>query len=230
MKGMDVKRLIVLFALFTLVISEPIFADNRYVIDELIITVRSGRTNQHNIIKLLHSGAKVEVLEEVDDNDRLYARIRAGDIEGWVHSQYLSAEPIARDRIEAMRNKLQASKDEVSNLKQQLAVLRQKYSETRKQRDALDGSAESLDKELQQLKRVAAKPVEIAELNKQLRTELSALKKEYAVIEQDHTRIKQSNERDWFIAGAGVVILSIVFGILLTRIRIRRRKNWRDSI
>ena len=224
------RRLIVLFALLTLVATEPAFSDDRYVIDELIITVRSGRTNQHNIIKLLHSGAKVDVIEEVEDNDRLYARIRVDGVEGWVHSQYLAATPIARDRLESMQNSLEKTKEEAAELRQKLAVLQQKYSETRKQRDAFGGNAETLGEELERLKKVAARPVEIAETNKELRTELNALKKEYAVIEQDHTRIKQSNERDWFIAGAGVVIISVIFGILLTRIRIRRKKNWRDSI
>lgn len=224
------KRITVLFALYALIASEATFAEDRYVVDELTITVRSGRTNQHNIIKLLHSGNKVEVLEEVNENDRLYARVRFGDIEGWVQSQYLDAEPIARERIVTMQAKLQAASDETTALKQKLAVLQQKYADTKKQRDTLDDNAEALGRNLEELKRVAAKPIETAELNSQLRTELSALKKEYAVMEQDHTRMKHSNERDWFIAGGGVVIFSIIFGILLTRIRLSRKKNWRDSI
>ncbi len=230
MKGIDVKRLLVIVTLMTIGFSEPLLAEIRYVIDELSITVRSGRSNQHNILKLLRSGARVEIIDEVEENNRVYALIRSDDIEGWVQAQYLSAQPIARDRLAVVEKKLEQSRQVNADLKQQLAVLKQKHSEASKQRDSFDSKADNLGKELEQLKRAAARPIETARQNDKLRMELAALQKQHSILQQEYALAKDSNERDWFITGGGVVFFSIIFGILLTRIRLRRKRSWGESI
>jgi SH3 domain protein len=229
-KGIDVKRLLVMLTLMTIGFSETLLAESRYVIDELSITVRSGRSNQHNILKLLRSGAKVEVIDEIEENNRVYALIRAGDIEGWVQAQYLSNQPIARDKLASLEKKLETSRETIASLKQKLALIQQQHTEVSKQRDAYDNNADKLSKQLEQLQRAAAKPIETARQNDKLRMELATLRKEHALIQQDYERVKDSNERDWFVTGAGVVFFSTIFGILLTRIRLRRKKAWGSTI
>ena len=60
--------------------------------------------------------------------------------------------------------------------------------------------------------------------------ELATLRKEHTLIQQDYERVKDTNERDWFITGGGVVFFSTIFGILLTRIRLQRKKTWGSTI
>jgi SH3 domain protein len=213
----DVKPLIVLFALLTVLGSELTLAAPRYVIDELQITMRSGRSNQHSILKILKSGDRVELLEEVEDNNRTYARVRFGDTEGWVHAQYLSSDPIARDQLATAQQRLQQVREENTQLKMQVEQL-----------NAARNEADRLGKELAQLQKVAADPIRTERQNKQLRSELATLKRDYELLQNEHAQVTGNKERDWFVAGAAVVIVSMLFGILLTRIRWRKRSGWGD--
>lgn len=215
-----------LISFILLLASAPTFADTRYVVDELIITVRSGPSSQHQIVKLIHSGAKLDVVEEVENNGKQYAHIQNGDLDGWVLSQYLSQTPVARDLLAAAQNKTEKYREENSRLKKQLAELQRARSEIEKQRDQLKQGAQKTDQELSKLKRVSARPLELAKDNEQLRDELAKRINEAKLLSQENAGLKSRDDREWFIAGAGVVLLSILFGIVLTRIRWQKRSSW----
>ena len=221
------NRLILLFTL--LVSTSLVIADTRYVVDELIITVRSGRTNSHQIVKLLHSGAKIDVLSEMEENGKQYAFIQAGDITGWVLSQYLSKTKIARDRIAAIEAKAEKISQQNATLKNQLKELRKENKSLTAQRDKLNSSAQNLDDELSKLKRVSARPLAIQKSNETLRVELATKTSEAKLLSEENANLKNREQRDWFITGAGVTIGSILLGIILTRIRWRRRSSWSSN-
>jgi SH3 domain protein len=209
-----------------LLASTTAFADTRYVVDELTITVRSGPSNQHQIVKLIHSGTRLEVIEEVEADGKQYVHVRVGKMDGWVLSQYLTSTPIARDQLEAAQNKTEKYREENARLKKQLAELQQARSEAEKQRDEFKQSAQNLDQQLDKLKRVSARPLEIEKNNEQLRDELARRNNEVKLLSQENAGLKSRDQREWFIAGASVVLISILFGILLSRIRWKRRSNW----
>ena len=215
-----------LISLILLLANATAVADTRYVVDEITITVRSGPSGQHQIVKLIHSGAKLDVLEEVDNNGKQYAHVRAGEMEGWVLSQYLISTPIARDLVEAAQNKTEKYREENSHLKKQLAELQQVRSEVEKQRNEFKQNAQNTEQQLTKLKRVSARPLEIEQNNEQLRTELAQHLNEITLLRQENSGLKSQSDREWFIAGAVVVLLSMLFGILLTRIRWQKRSSW----
>ena len=218
------NRLILLFVL--LVSTSQLIADTRYVVDELIITVRSGRTNSHQIVKLLRSGAKIDVLSELEEDGKQYAFIQAGDVTGWVLSQYLSPTQIARDRIEAIQAKAAKASQESAELKKQLTALREENASLIKQRDKLNDSTQTMDKELSKIKRVTARPLAIQKNNEILRIDLAKKTSEAKLLSEENANLKNREQREWFITGAGVTIGSILLGIMLTRIRWRRRSSW----
>ena len=215
-----------LISLILLLASAPAFADTRYVVDELTITVRSGPSNQHQIVKLIRSGTRLDVIEEVEVDGKQYVHVRAGKMDGWVLPQYLSTTPIARDLLEAAKTKTEKYREENARLKKQLAELQQARSEVEKQRDQFKQSAQNMDKQLAKIKRVSARPLEIEKNNEQLRTELAQRNNEVTLLSQENAGLKSRDQREWFIAGAAVVLLSILFGILLTRIRWQKRSSW----
>ena len=218
------NRLILLFTL--LVCTAQVAADNRYVIDDLIITVRSGRTNSHQIVKLLHSGDKIEVLSELEENGKQYVFIKSGDTTGWVLSQYLSKNKIARDRIAAIEAKAKKITDKNASLKEQLAKLQAENKSLKSQRNKLNNSAQNLDQELTKLKRVSARPLALQQSNEKLRTELATKTSEAKLLSEENANLKDRDQRDWFLTGTAVTLGSILFGIILTRIRWRRKSSW----
>lgn len=218
------SRIILLFTL--LVCAGQIVADSRYVIDELTITVRSGRTNTHQIVKLLNSGAKIDVLSELEENGKQYALIQTGNTKGWVLSQYLSKTPIARDRINAIETKTEKIYSKNAALKEKLTQLKTENESLTTQRNKLNSSAQSLDQELSKLKRVSARPLALQKSNGKLRLELATKTSEAKLLSEENADLKNRDQRDWFISGAAVTLGSILFGIILTRIRWRRSSSW----
>ena len=218
------NRIILLFTL--LICAGQVTADSRYVIDELTITVRSGRTNSHQIVKLLKSGAKIDVLSELEENGKQYAFIQAGNTTGWVLSQYLSKTPIARDRIAAIKAKAEKNALKYASMKEQLKKLKAENKSLLEHRNKLNNIAQNLDQELSKLKRVSARPLALQQSNEKLRMELATKTSEAKLLSEENADLKNRDQRDWFLTGTAVTLGSILFGIILTRIRWRRRSSW----
>ncbi len=108
-----------IFGLFILgitliLMTKLVYAEDRYVIDKLQITFRTGPGNDRKIISLLNSDQKVEVLEP--SGDWVKVRLQNGK-EGWVLQRYLTTETPCRTRfslanqsIDQLENDLDAAK------------------------------------------------------------------------------------------------------------------------
>lgn len=214
-------------AIFLIVLALPVLvqaAETRYVTDHLIITLRSGQGSQYQIIKTLPSGTPLELLETTDSG---YSRVRTPDgAEGWVLSRYLSEEPIARDRLEKAQKQLERLQAGNRKLRTQLAELRKQAAELQAERDRLRSENARLTSELKHLREVAAKPIELEEQNRTLKQQNVSLEKELQLVRQENQALQNSTQRDWFIAGAGVLLGGLLLGLILPRIRWRRKNTW----
>lgn len=214
-------------AIFLLVLALPVLvqaAETRYVTDHLIITLRSGQGSQYQIIKTLPSGTPLEVLETTDSG---YSRVRTPDgAEGWVLTRYLSEEPIARDRLAKVQKQLERLQTRHRKLRTQLAELRKQTAELQAERDRLRSENAKLTSELKHLREVAAKPIELEAQNRTLKQQNVSLEKELQLVRQENQVLQNSTQRDWFIAGAGVLLGGILLGLILPRIRWRRKNTW----
>ena len=91
------KQALSILSLFIL-LTGTVQAETRYVSDRLEITMRSGTSTSHGIVRMLRSGTPVEVLE--NDKDSGYSRVRiSSGKEGWVLTRFLMSGPAARDRL-----------------------------------------------------------------------------------------------------------------------------------
>ena len=68
--------------LLVMLISGTALGQTRYVSDQLEVTLRTGPSTRNAIVRILTSGAQVEVLES--DAESGYSRVQAGQSEGWV--------------------------------------------------------------------------------------------------------------------------------------------------
>src|SRR5687768_18582252 len=97
-------------------------AATMYVSDQLTVPLRRGPSNTHRILhKGLPSGTALEVLGE--DAAAGFTQVRmANGTEGWVPTQYLSQQPIARQQLAAATRR-------VESLEAQLKSMRDTYQE-----------------------------------------------------------------------------------------------------
>jgi SH3 domain protein len=202
-------------------------AETRYVSDRLEITLRTGTSTQHSIMRMLPSGMRLEVLES--DPGSGYARVRTPDgTEGWVLARYLMEQPAARDRLAAATERAASLELRVADLAAQVEALSGERDALQAQRDGLESELNEVRSELERIRRVSASAVELDSANRELRTRVAAAEQDGTLLRAEIAELKRNTQRDWFMAGAGVLLLGLVLGLVLPRIRWRRRSGWGD--
>ncbi len=191
-----------------------------YVTDNLEITLRSGQGNDFRIIRLLTSGTELQVLEPGD----AWTRVRVGGDEGWVRSIYLQDEPGANARLEQVMTELQRLRQENRALGDQLAQAEAQVETLSANNRELTADNQRMNRRLQE----AGEGLALSDENKALRKDVIDLEREVQDLRREANRMAERERQDWFIAGAGVIVFGMLLGILLTRIRWRRRNTWGD--
>ena len=212
--------------LFLLVIlTGNALAETRYVSDRLEITMRSGKSTSHGILRMLRSGTPVDVLET--DKASGYSRIktRSGK-EGWVLTRFLMSGPAARDRLAEAEKRLAELELENRKMHTTMAGLQEEMSSVEKERQSLDSEHRDVSQELAEIKRTASSALAIDSENKELKSRMVALERSLQTVQQENENLKDRTARDWFMVGAGVVLLGIIVGLIIPRIRWRKKSSW----
>lgn len=201
----------------------------QYVSDILTITMRSGKSNEHRIIRTLESGEKLRILE----NGKKYSRVRTDKGEtGWVLTRYLSREPAARLELPPIKTKL-------AKLEKENKELSKSLKEITRERDSLKVAAvslERLEKKHKQLleesvrwKDAANKSNNLSEESKDLARKNATLESQMDLMMRELKSLRDGSNRLWFLSGAGVILIGIVIGVMVARSRKEKKSSWGAS-
>ena len=203
-------------------------AETRYISDELEITFRSAPGDRKRILKMLKSGAPVELLSV--DKKKQYAQVRTSDGKtGYVLVRFLSEEPSAREQLQTMQQRIDELQAEPDQIQSRLTQLQEDYSILQQQHQKTSNENETLTQELAGIKQTAANAIQIANERSDLSKQLTAFKRQNADLQQQNRELGNNIEQRWFMIGAGVVLGSILLGWLLPLMRFRRRSRSRWS-
>ena len=202
-------------------------ADTRYVSDELIITLRQGKSTDYKIIKTLKSGTPLEVLEE----DKPYLKVRTADgVEGYVLSQYITTRAPNSQRIEelekqkdALEKKMQDLEQAKNRLETERNSLRETYDQelgtlTTKSSDLENSLEEALEGErianekYDTLLAQAENVVDIAAERDLLAQQKNKLTGEVAALNAKNEKMGDTRMIKWFLAGGGVFLFGWIIG------------------
>jgi SH3 domain protein len=206
------KAVILLLALVSVV---PVEAATMYVSDALTVPMRRGPSTGHRIINAgLPAGTPLEVMGE--DKAAGFTQVRTQNgTEGWVPTQYLTPEPVAKDRLAAATRRIQT-------LEAELKSLRDNYQETRGARSSaetrnadLDKQTKQLQAELAEVRRVSATSIAQYEENKVLKAENAELKTKTTELSERVQRLERSELLRFFIFGGALVIIGLVIGAVI---------------
>lgn len=233
MKDQMSKIIVALFTAVTfslpLLFSQTAFSETiRYVSDELTIPMRSGTSDKHRIFRFLTSGTALKVLEVSDDGNYSLVSSPEGK-EGWVENSNLMNRRSARDRLVDANTKLDKSRKTVKDLKKTIANLTSESKTLSRQLAAAEKRGSALEGDITYLKKVTANPLALANTNKALEDELNTANRLIERLKSDNQRLSDETTRDWFIRGAAVSLGSLLFGLLITRVRWRKSRSWGDS-
>jgi len=199
-------------------------AKTQYVSDHLVITVRTGQGAQFQIIKTLESGEHVKVLDVTDTG---YTQIETSDgTEGWVRSQYLADEPVASENLARTEAKLLKTKASLKKIKDSFSALSKEHKILTENQSTLSKNKKQLDSELARLNEVAKKPITLDRQNRQLQEKNVTLEKDLQRLNQENYSLKDRSQREWFIAGALVLFGGIILGLIIPKLRTRKRSSW----
>jgi SH3 domain protein len=206
-------RVVILLLALTSAIT--VEAATLYISDALTVPLRRGPSTGHKIIHSgLPAGTALEVLGE--DTAAGFTQVRtANGTDGWVPSQYLTPEPIAKDRLAAANRRVQA-------LEAELKTLRSSYQETRGAKSSAETRSADLDKqtrqlqaELAELRKISATSITQYEENKVLKVENAELKTKNGELTTRVQRLESSELLRFFLGGGVLVVIGLVIGAVI---------------
>lgn len=217
-------RFLIISCLLISALSFSVQAETQYVSDHLVITVRTGQGAQFQIIKTLESGEHVEVLEKTDTG---YTRVETSDgTEGWVRSQYLAKEPVASEKLARAQAQLLKTRTALKKIKESYAELSKDHKLLSQTQATLSTDKKQLDSELARLSEVAKKPIMLDKQNRELQQKNVTLEKDLQRLNQENHSLKDRSQREWFIAGALVLLGGLILGLIIPKLRSRKTSAW----
>ncbi|MBF9001618.1 MULTISPECIES: TIGR04211 family SH3 domain-containing protein [Vibrio] len=189
--------------LFSL-IAAPVFAQNRYISDELFTYMHSGPTNEYRIIGSVNAGEKVNLVEENKDTGFSKVVDEKGRT-GWVESRYVTQEVSRAIRLPQLEK-------ELSSVKAKLATASKSADE---EKAGLQEALEVRNKQISELEK------NYGDISKQLTESQSEVRKLRARLDTQ----KEDLLLKYFMYGGGVAGIGLIFGLVLPHIVPRRKRK-----
>lgn len=196
-----------------------------WVSDEFEIMLRTGPSTTNAIALMISSGKQLEVLER--DAESGYSRVRtAGGTEGWVLTRYLMSEASAREQLEKLTGQLTNANTLGTSLDSKLRAIKSEYDSANRRITTLEREKSAVTQELTELTKTAANVLGIHERNKSLADELSSMQIRADTLQTENHRLSSQATRYWFMSGALTLVVGIILGIWLPRVRWQRRTRY----
>ncbi|MXS85236.1 TIGR04211 family SH3 domain-containing protein [Nitrosomonas sp. HPC101] len=220
---------LIVFVIFLCMLPLTVRAEKGYTSDQVEVLMRTGPSHKHAIVKMLKSGAELEILEQ--DRDKGYSRVRAvGGAEGWVLARHLMVEPAARILLEELSNQFSGSGNptERESPRAQADFIRHEYEIMIRRVATLEKHNNQLETELSKIKQLAANAVQLDNQNQEMRRQTDVLTTKLGKLEQENQTLGKQVEREWFYAGALVLFAGLFLGLVIPRIQWRKRSRYND--
>jgi len=205
-------------AFFMTASNGSVYADTRYVTDQLVISVRDGHNPSDIVLGYIKTATPVDVIEEIGD----YSRIKTEDgLEGWVLTKYIVSEkPKAliiedlKSEIQKLNEKADSKKlletkkmyeEKIGELEQEVNINQRFTAKAKSDLIQLDNKYKNLLAHSQNKEELIRESEQLKKLNTHLNTEIKSLK------QQNKVPLKSKGLQS-FVAGAGVLLLGYLLG------------------
>lgn len=199
-----------------------------WVSDHLEVPLRQSPLPQAKSTKSLMTGQAVFLLQKSADQEWSLIELEGGE-RGWLPSKALTQEPVASALLAVAQQKLAASSEDNRRMKEENASLRQEKEALDSQKQQLSAELEQVRNELNNVNQASTQALQIQSERNQLRTALNSQQSAMDQVNEENQRLRQDERRQWFMIGAGVLLGGILLGLLLPRLKTRRRSSWGSS-
>ena len=213
--------------MFSLVVAASALqaAEVKYVTDIFEVTMRSGTSTANSIVRLLSSGAKVTVLE--NDLASQYSLVEtAENKQGYVLTRFLMDSPAAREILQDVRARYEQQQSMLDEQQTEIEQLTEALQQEQTDGQTLKTTLRASEQELSEVRDAAQNTLNILDQNKRLQTVVNQLREEKTLLSDSNAELSDSTQIDWFVRGAAVSLIAFIIGILVTRIRWRKKDSW----
>jgi len=169
-----------------------------YIRSDIAVTMRGAADTTAPVVRGLRGGTKLTVLEI--DEGAGFARVRLDDgTEGWVQTRHIGNKPGPQQQLD-----------------EALATIDKLRAELKKSEGTGQSTVSTDDSKAQESE------------NNILKAKIIQLETELQSREQKKDEQEDRSARNWFLTGTGVMLLGIMIGIIIPRMRWRRRSSWSE--
>ncbi|SDO98026.1 TIGR04211 family SH3 domain-containing protein [Desulforhopalus singaporensis] len=183
----------------------------RYVKPSAEVVVRTGQGTNFKIIAMVKDGSSLSLLEEQGNYSRV--RLQNGN-EGWILSRFLSPTPPLTEMVTSLRKENDEIKEREAETKQQLEETDQALEQARVELQTIALEKDRIHDEYQTLLQDTSDVIELKELQQRTEKKNEELTARIATIEEENRELQKDKKLHWFLAGAGVFLVGILFGKL----------------
>jgi SH3 domain protein len=199
-----------------LIFSQTALAETKYVIEDMQVNARTGRSVEHKIVRMLESGQMVQVLETESD----WSRVKLSDgKEGWVLSRFLTSTEPKKLVLERLEKKHDELNDQIKVLLEEKKLLNE---ENRMLKAKLGSNAEALDKitkNYRDLRRDSSEFLKVKAAEQEAVLKVQELTSKGENLEREVSMLRNRQNIRWFLAGSGVLFLGFLIGSISKRKR-----------
>ncbi|WP_369983518.1 TIGR04211 family SH3 domain-containing protein [Thalassolituus sp.] len=196
--------------------------EKRYVTDKLYIQLRSGPSNEYRILKVVQSGEHLIYIGEEGD----FTQVKTSKgIEGFVRTQYLVNEPVAKEKLILANRELDNIKAELTTARQQVKELSQELETTKSERADASRSSNELERELERIRNISENAVALDEKARNLTRAKQDLELQVSTLSAENQELRSDQSLSYLIYGGGLVIIGILGGLILPGLRGRRSNS-----
>ena len=189
--------------------------DVNYISDVLNVPLRSGPSTAHRIVhRGLPSGTQLTIL--ATDEEAGFTQVRTkGGMEGWLTSQYLIKEPIARVKLAVAENRLKNLKEKMAKEREARTSLMAEHKGSVANNKKLNSQVKALTKELEELKLVSSDPIREHARNVELTQQNALLADQVEELSTKTKQLEDNVQLQWLLYGGALVLIGVILGLVL---------------
>lgn len=192
-------------------------AATQYISDQFSVPLR---TSPCNTCKIVHQGLPSGLALQVLKTEASWSQVKTPNgTRGWIPSQYLIDEPVARDLLDSYRVQAEGLDEENIRLRAQQDVLSEENVLLKKQLLDLGASNTSVNEELANIRNISADAVNLHEQNRELLTRNKVLQTDIDVLTATKEQLEKNQFQRWFIYGGFLVFLGAILSVLIPRLK-----------
>jgi SH3 domain protein len=192
-----------------------------YISDQFYVPLRSSPCTTCKIVhKGLKSGTKLSVLGE--EEEWTLVTTESG-YRGWVRSQHLSSEPVAREMLEESLFTINSLRSTNAQLELDMQNSFELVESLRASINELKASRNSLSKELANIKSISSKGIVLNEQNQLLVKHNHMLQEERDVLRTNVDDLQNNKHNESMLYGGFLVLLGSILAAIIPRLRGRKR-------